>query len=370
MLSSAPQASCSSAARRGLVADGHGDLRAEHVVLDRPARGRRRGSVRPGPARRGTSPADLGFLVMDLEGAGRRTSGRALVAAYRAAGGDPGDDALLAAVACYRALVRGQGRRVARRAGRRRGERSAQSSASRLALRLGWRAPGSRPRSSSAGRPRAASRTLAAARRRPSGEHRAPLVGPPSARPAPGWTPATARRPRPTAPARTARDLPRARGARPGRARRRPRGRARRHPRGGGRARRPAGRPRAACRAPAPRRVPRPGGARRRPARTRGLLHAGQRRRTPSPESPRGCAGRGSRSTRCPPGATSSCGPTGRRPSCSASSGRGSIAPPSPEPRAAQLVGAPHDEREGRQRAAARRPSSAAVPSSAWKGGT
>ena len=49
---------------------------------------------------------DLGFLVMDLEGAGAGELAVALVDGYRDAGGDPGDPALLAMMACYRALVR------------------------------------------------------------------------------------------------------------------------------------------------------------------------------------------------------------------------------------------------------------------------
>ncbi len=128
---------------RGLVADGHGDLRAEHVVLTDPPQVV--DALEFDPALRVADvAADLGFLVMDLEGAGAPDLGAALVAAYRAAGGDPGDDALLAAVACYRALVRakvdvvraGQGDDAA-------AERAEQRLA--LALRLGWRALGPVP---------------------------------------------------------------------------------------------------------------------------------------------------------------------------------------------------------------------------------
>ena len=50
---------------------------------------------------------DLAFLVMDLHALGARIRRRAkLVAAYRDAGGDPGDPALVAAFATYRAQVR------------------------------------------------------------------------------------------------------------------------------------------------------------------------------------------------------------------------------------------------------------------------
>jgi uncharacterized protein len=80
---------------------------------------------------------DLGFLVMDLEGAGRADLAAALLEGYRSAGGDPGDRELLATMECYRALVRakvdvaraGHGRGRAR-------ERLDQ------ALALGWRARG------------------------------------------------------------------------------------------------------------------------------------------------------------------------------------------------------------------------------------
>lgn len=92
--------------RRGLAVDGHGDLRAEHVfagpdglkVLDR---------LEFDPALRvGDVAADLAFLVMDLERLRARAVADAVVAGYRAAGGDPGDPALLAVFGAHRALVR------------------------------------------------------------------------------------------------------------------------------------------------------------------------------------------------------------------------------------------------------------------------
>jgi aminoglycoside phosphotransferase family enzyme len=43
---------------------------------------------------------------MDLEALGSPVAARAVLAGYRDAGGDPGDDALLAFFAVYRALVR------------------------------------------------------------------------------------------------------------------------------------------------------------------------------------------------------------------------------------------------------------------------
>ena len=93
-------------ARRGRVRDGHGDLRAEHVlvegdevtIVDR---------LEFDPALRRVDVADdLAFLVMDLESLGAPEVAADIVSAYRAAGGDPGDDELLAFFAAYRALVR------------------------------------------------------------------------------------------------------------------------------------------------------------------------------------------------------------------------------------------------------------------------
>lgn len=93
-------------ARTGRVVDGHGDLRAEHVLLGRAAvtvvdR------LEFDPRLRHVDVADdLAFLVMDLEGRGGREEAERLVGSYRAAGGDPGDRALLAFYAAYRAQVR------------------------------------------------------------------------------------------------------------------------------------------------------------------------------------------------------------------------------------------------------------------------
>ncbi|MEP6953019.1 MAG: AAA family ATPase, partial [Solirubrobacteraceae bacterium] len=126
--------------RRGLVVDGHGDLRAEHVLLTDPVQVV--DAVEFDPALRlGDVACDLGFLVMDLEGRGAGDLAEALVAGYRDAGGDPGDDALLAAMACYRALVRARVDVV--RAGQ--GDPgAAAAAAARLeqAVRFAWRARG------------------------------------------------------------------------------------------------------------------------------------------------------------------------------------------------------------------------------------
>ncbi len=89
----------------GLVRDCHGDLRAEHVVL-RPQLSIV-DCVEFEPSLRTLDVADdLAFLVMDLTRLGAQSLAAAMVAAYREAGGDAGDDALLAFFAVHRALVR------------------------------------------------------------------------------------------------------------------------------------------------------------------------------------------------------------------------------------------------------------------------
>jgi len=93
-------------AASGRVRDGHGDLRAKHVLLT--------GGdvvvvdcVEFEPQLRQIDVAtDLAFLVMDLHAFARADLAMRLVGAYRAAGGDAGDDALVAWLAAYRALVR------------------------------------------------------------------------------------------------------------------------------------------------------------------------------------------------------------------------------------------------------------------------
>ena len=92
-------------ARHGLVREGHGDLRLEHVIfgdavliVD---------CVEFDPAlRRIDVSCDLAFLVMELVARDRADLADDLVWAYRDAGGDPGDDPLIAFHAAYRALVR------------------------------------------------------------------------------------------------------------------------------------------------------------------------------------------------------------------------------------------------------------------------
>ena len=88
----------------GRVRDGHGDLRAEHVLLERDIEVV--DCVEFNPAMRAMdASADLAFLIMD---AGRHglTTASALLSGYREAGGDPGDEGLICLFAAYRALVR------------------------------------------------------------------------------------------------------------------------------------------------------------------------------------------------------------------------------------------------------------------------
>jgi uncharacterized protein len=92
-------------ARNGFVREGHGDLRAEHVLLEETLRVV--DCIEFDRALRELDVADdLAFLVMDLVASGGERFVRALVCAYRAAGGDPGEDRLIAFYAAYRALVR------------------------------------------------------------------------------------------------------------------------------------------------------------------------------------------------------------------------------------------------------------------------
>jgi len=89
----------------GRVRDGHGDLRAEHVLLEHGVE--IVDCLEFDPALRTVDAGcDLAFLLMDLEALGSPTAARAVLDGYRGAGGDPGDDALLAFFSVYRALVR------------------------------------------------------------------------------------------------------------------------------------------------------------------------------------------------------------------------------------------------------------------------
>jgi hypothetical protein len=91
---------------RGHVRECHGDLRAEHVVLQDDGVAIF-DPVEFDPAlRQIDTAADLAFLVMELVESGREDLAEALVDQYRAGGGDDGGDSLLAFYAAYRAWVR------------------------------------------------------------------------------------------------------------------------------------------------------------------------------------------------------------------------------------------------------------------------
>jgi hypothetical protein len=126
-------------ARRGLVRDGHGDLRAEHVLL---ARGIEIVDCVEFDAalREIDTGLDLGFLSMDVMRRDRSLA-TALVDGYRKAGGEPGDDVLLAFFAAQRALIRAKVALIRAQqvdsadAARRRAHAAALLA---LAARLGW----------------------------------------------------------------------------------------------------------------------------------------------------------------------------------------------------------------------------------------
>lgn len=92
-------------AAEGWIRECHGDLRAEHVIMANGVDVY--DCVEFDPALRYIDvAADLAFLVMDVARLGSVDLADDLVASYRAAGGDPGDDALLSFYAAYRAWVR------------------------------------------------------------------------------------------------------------------------------------------------------------------------------------------------------------------------------------------------------------------------
>ena len=92
-------------AAAGLVVDGHGDLRAEHVLLD--AVGIRFVDRLEIDELRVVDVADdLAFLLMDLEHLGAAGIAASVLEAYRAAGGDRAPDELVAFFGLHRAAVR------------------------------------------------------------------------------------------------------------------------------------------------------------------------------------------------------------------------------------------------------------------------
>jgi hypothetical protein len=89
----------------GHVREGHGDLRAEHVLIGETVQVFDCAEF-DAALRSVDVGADLAFLVMDLARLGRPDLARTLVDAYRHAGGDPGPDELIAFHAANRAWVR------------------------------------------------------------------------------------------------------------------------------------------------------------------------------------------------------------------------------------------------------------------------
>ena len=124
-------------AHDGFVREGHGDLRAEHVLLRETVEVF--DCVEFDPALRTVDVgADLAFLLMDVERLGRPDLAQVLLSAYVAHGGDPGAAEQLAFHSSQRAWVRAK---VALLQGRDRDARELLS----LARRLAWRARGPFP---------------------------------------------------------------------------------------------------------------------------------------------------------------------------------------------------------------------------------
>ncbi|MGA2319176.1 MAG: AAA family ATPase [Solirubrobacteraceae bacterium] len=126
----------------GLIRDGHGDLRCEHVLMTGAVRVVDRIEFDP-DLRRTDVACDLAFLAMDLEAHGQRWAAEELISAYRRAGMDPGGEALRCFYAVHWALVRAKVALIA--AEQHPGERGAEQleQATRLwslSERLCWRA--------------------------------------------------------------------------------------------------------------------------------------------------------------------------------------------------------------------------------------
>ncbi len=91
----------------GMVRDCHGDLRAEHVIVPTDDPLYIYDCIEFNPALRQIDvAADIAFLVMDLARLGVEGAALRMIEHYRRAGGDAGDDALLAFLTSYRAWVR------------------------------------------------------------------------------------------------------------------------------------------------------------------------------------------------------------------------------------------------------------------------
>ena len=119
-------------AREGRVRDCHGDLRAEHVIVEDRIRVFDRLEFDP-RLRHTDVAADLAFLAMDLESLGGERFVPILLEAYRGAGGEPRDDAFVAFLDAAGAWVRAKIRTL---------EGTTADDHLRLAERLCWRARG------------------------------------------------------------------------------------------------------------------------------------------------------------------------------------------------------------------------------------
>jgi len=130
--------------RDGLVRDGHGDLRCEHVLVRPRVRVVDRVEFAP-RLRRTDVGCDLAFLLMDLEALGQRRAAEQVLSAYRRGGVDAGGAPLLAFYAAHRAFVRAKVALVAadEHGGRKRARRLADAQRMwELGERLCWRARG------------------------------------------------------------------------------------------------------------------------------------------------------------------------------------------------------------------------------------
>ena len=132
-------------ARAGAIREAHGDLRAEHVILE-PVVSVVDCVEFDRDLRTVDVADDLAFLVMDLCALGAEPAARALIAEYRRAGGDCGSDELVWFFAVHRALVRAKVElvRAAQLSGDDAGHNAAASRLLDVAYRCAWRARGRR----------------------------------------------------------------------------------------------------------------------------------------------------------------------------------------------------------------------------------
>ncbi len=124
-------------AASGLPCDGHGDLRAEHVVLERePVIV---DAIEFDPVLRLADPGyDIAFLAMDLARL-QPAMVEPLLRGYKEAGGDPGSPLLFAAFVCLRALIRAKVSEIRAQQGAKTAEAEA-STYLAVAERLAWQA--------------------------------------------------------------------------------------------------------------------------------------------------------------------------------------------------------------------------------------